>query len=143
MAMTIEANSIRKPNKFRDNENLTRIAQYLLPQLNQIAMAGNPEPLNAFIKSIGDAMEQDVTDWLIPAMQPQMPPQQGQMPPPEQQIPPQEEMPPEAMPMDMQAPPPEMMQPDVMSQSPEMDPEMMAMLENLPPEALMELSGGL
>lgn len=126
MAMTIEANSIRKPNKFRDNENLTRIAQYLLPQLNEVAARGNPEPLNAFIRSLGDAMEQDVSEWLMPAMAPPPPPEPTMQP---EQMPPQEaEMPP---PIPMEG----------MGES--VPPDIAAMLEGLPPEALMEIASGL
>jgi hypothetical protein len=137
MAMTIEANSIRKPNKFRDNENLTRIAQYLLPQLNQIAAMGNPDPLNAFIRSMGDAMEQDVTEWLIPQMTPPQPEQPQQDPQAMPQEPMPEQMPMEEMPMEEMAPP------EPMSQGGDIPPDVLAMLEGLPPEALMELSGGL
>lgn len=137
MAMTIEANSIRKPNKFRDNENLTRIAQYLLPQLNQIAAMGNPGPLNAFIRSMGDAMEQDVTEWLIPQTAPPQPEQPQQDPQAMPQEPMPEQMPMEEMPMEEMAPP------EPMSQGGDIPPDVLAMLEGLPPEALMELSGGL
>lgn len=138
MSMTLEANSIRKPNKFRDNENLTRIAQYLLPIQSQVALSGNPEPLNAFIKALGNAMEQDVSDWLIPSPPPPPPPQPGEQGPPPQEQP--------AMPQEMPPPmPPEqampMMPPDPMAGGAGQDipPDILALLQSLPPEAAMEM----
>jgi len=124
MSMTVEANSIKKPNKFRDNENLTRIAQYLLPSLNEIAAMGNPTPLNAFIKSLGDAMEQDVTDWLIPPMAPP--------PPPEAPVDPAQQQPEQE---------PEQQPP--MEQGGDIPPDVMALLNGTPPEAMMESASGI
>lgn len=70
MDCTVESNSIRRPNKARDNENLSRFTQYMLPALQGYAMqTGNYEPFNAFIKSMGRAMEQDTTEWMLPSMQ--------------------------------------------------------------------------
>lgn len=138
MNMTVEANSIRKPNKFRDNENLARLAQYLIPELSRVAQQGDPSALNAFIKSLGDAMEQDVTEWLVPTPPPP-PQQQPEMPPPQEMMPEQQmqEMPPE-----MEQMPPEAMMPEQMpvEAGPDipMSPELMAAMEQLPPEMLME-----
>lgn len=113
MGMTVEANSVRKPNKNRDTENLARIAQYLIPEMSRIAqMTGNTEPLNKFIKSLGDAMDQDVSEWVLPSAPMQPPPgaPPSQPPGPEMMpegMPPQEEMPPP--PPDESQIPPEMM----------------------------------
>lgn len=103
MNMTVEANSVRKPNKLRDTENISRIAQYLIPEMSRVAqMTGNTEPLNKFIKSLGDAMDQDVSEWVLPDLQPPPPPDappQGPAPDPEMAQP---EMPmgPEQPPLD-------------------------------------------
>lgn len=70
MRCTVEANSIRKPNKVRDNENIQRISQFLMPELSKHAdITGDTEPLNNFIEDIGLAMDQDTTRWTIPSRQ--------------------------------------------------------------------------
>lgn len=74
MRATIEANSIKKPNKVRDNENLKAMSGYMLPVLQWYASTtGNVEPLNGYFASMGDAMEQNVDEWLMPPIQPPQP----------------------------------------------------------------------
>lgn len=110
MGMTVEANSVRKPNKNRDTENLARIAQYLIPEMSRIAQTtGDSGPLNKFIKSLGDAMDQDVSEWVLPNLSTQ--PAPGPVPP-EGEMPPGSEMPPQ------EGPPPA--PPEEMSFPPEM-----------------------
>jgi hypothetical protein len=82
MRCTVESNSIRKPNKIRDNENIQRISQFLFPELSKHAdITGDTEPLNNFIEDIGSAMDQDTTRWAIPSRQqePSEEEQQAQM----------------------------------------------------------------
>lgn len=68
MRCTVEANSIRKPNKIRDNENIQRLSQVLLPELSKHAdITGDTDPLNAFIQAMGLAMDQDTSSWNIPS----------------------------------------------------------------------------
>jgi hypothetical protein len=63
--VTIEASDIRKPNKAQEADNLQTMSQFMLPVLQQYAMnSGDPTPLNAFIKSFGDSIEQDTSGWM-------------------------------------------------------------------------------
>lgn len=74
MQTTLEANSIKKPNKFRDNANLQQTVGYLLPLYKEYWQAtGDPKPLNNFIQSMADAMEQDPDTWMLPEMPPPQP----------------------------------------------------------------------
>lgn len=67
MRCTVEANSIRKPNKVRDNENIQRMSQFIFPELSKHAdMTGDTQPLNNFIEDLGLAMDQDTTRWTVP-----------------------------------------------------------------------------
>ena len=74
MRTTIEADSIRKPNKSRDNANLQSMSGYMLPMLQWYASqsGGDTRPLNAYVRAMGKAMGQDVEDW---SMDPITPPQ--------------------------------------------------------------------
>jgi hypothetical protein len=75
MRSRLEANSMRKPNKRKDNENMQQFGAFLLPVAQWYAGAtGNTEPLNAFLKSMGKATDQDVDSWLMPPIDQQ---QQG------------------------------------------------------------------
>lgn len=66
MRATIEANSIRKPNKARDNQNLAQIGAFLIPELSKHAdVTGDTSPLNAFIRAQGKAMDQATDDWMM------------------------------------------------------------------------------
>jgi hypothetical protein len=74
MRTTLEANSIKKPNKFRDNANLQQTIGYVMPLLKEYwNTTGDPGPLNAYIKSMADAMEQDAESWLLPELEPPQP----------------------------------------------------------------------
>lgn len=67
MRCTVESNSIRKPNKVRDNENINRISQFLFPELSKHAdITGDTQPLNNFIEDLGAATEQDTSRWTVP-----------------------------------------------------------------------------
>jgi hypothetical protein len=67
MRSRLEANSMRKPNKRKDNENMQQFGAFMLPVAQWYAGAtGNTEPLNAFLKSMGKATDQDVDSWLMP-----------------------------------------------------------------------------
>ncbi|MAT51127.1 MAG: hypothetical protein CMK32_08085 [Porticoccaceae bacterium] len=80
MRCTVEANSIRKPNKTRDNENIQRISQYLFPELSKHAeITGDTEPINNFIEDMGAAMEQDTKRWTLPSREQQPDPEQEEM----------------------------------------------------------------
>ena len=76
MRATVEANSIRKPNKVKDNKNLAQLSAFLLPELSKHAdMTTDTAPLNAFIKAQGDSMDQKTTDWMMGPRKPPEPPQ--------------------------------------------------------------------
>lgn len=71
MTCTVEASDVRKPDKSKDTANLQSLLQTTMPVLAQYgASTGNYEPLNNFLASLGDSMEQDVSEWRIPAPQP-------------------------------------------------------------------------
>lgn len=75
MRSTLEANSISKPNKFRDNTNIQQTIGYILPILQEYwTMTGDPAPMNNYISSLGAAMEQDTEEWHVPPL-PQQPPE--------------------------------------------------------------------
>lgn len=70
MKTTLEANSIKKPNKARDNQNFQAIVAIVLPILQaHWQQSGDPRPLNEFLKSMMEAMEQDATEWLLPEIE--------------------------------------------------------------------------
>lgn len=70
MRTTLEANSIKKPNKFRDNQNFQATVAILLPILQAHWMqSGDPGPLNAYLRDMAGAMDQDATDWLLPEVE--------------------------------------------------------------------------
>lgn len=75
MQIRLEANSMRKPNKKKDAENMQQFGQIMLPVAQWYAgSTGNTEPLNAFLKSMGKSSDQNVDSWLLPPIQQQ---QQG------------------------------------------------------------------
>jgi len=85
MRATLEANSIKKPNKFRDNANIQQTIGYILPILKEHwERSGEAGPINNYIKALADAMEQDAESWLLPETQ-------GQQPSPEEQAAQQEQ----------------------------------------------------
>ncbi len=70
MRATLEANSIKKPNKFRDNQNIQQTTGYILPVMQwYMQTTGDTEPYNKYLKSIADAMEQDAEPWFLPQIQ--------------------------------------------------------------------------
>jgi hypothetical protein len=74
MRSQVEANSARKPNKAKDNQNLNQLSGFLLPVMQWYAQStGNTEPLNAYIKTMGKAIDQDVDPWMLPPLQNQGP----------------------------------------------------------------------
>ncbi len=74
MRSRLEANSMRKPNKRRDNENMQQLGAFYIPMAQWYAGAtGNTTPLNAFLSSSGKAIDQDVEDWLFPPINQQGP----------------------------------------------------------------------
>lgn len=82
MRCTLEANSIRKPNKYRDNANLQQTIQYIMPMMQtHLERTGDVEPINGYLQAIADAMDQDATPWLLPHVEPPSP----QPPSPEEQ----------------------------------------------------------
>lgn len=80
MRMRIEANSIRKPNKSKENQNIQQLGAFLLPMLQWYAQTtGNTEPLNGFLNSAGRAIDQDVDAWLLPPINQQQPSEEEMM----------------------------------------------------------------
>lgn len=63
MDATVEAGSVRKPNKEREQSNLEAVVPVLLPILGQHAEAtGDTEPINALIRLWGEAIDLDVSE---------------------------------------------------------------------------------
>lgn len=74
MRCTIQANSIQKPNKFKDTANLQAMAQYTLPILQEYWHKTNDSvPLNSFLAAMGAAADQDTSAWEIPHADPPQP----------------------------------------------------------------------
>ena len=71
MKTTLEANSIKKPNKFRDNQNFQATVSIVLPILQaHWQQSGDPRPLNEYLKAMAEAMDQDATTWMLPEIDP-------------------------------------------------------------------------
>lgn len=71
MRTTLEANSIKKPNKNKDNANIQQMSGWMIPMLQWwaelTAQSGTPDvaPLNGYLKAIGTATEQDYEPWML------------------------------------------------------------------------------
>lgn len=78
MRSTIEANALKKPNKEKEAQNMQTLSGYMLPMLQwYMESTGDSGPVNAFLKSVGNSLEQDTTSWMIPPIpQPQPDPMQ-------------------------------------------------------------------
>ena len=75
---TIEAGSVRKPNKARDVENTNQLAQFIGPILAQhFTQSGDPGPLMWLITSMADTFDMDVSGLQLSPPQPD-PNQQAQ-----------------------------------------------------------------
>jgi len=73
---TIEAGSVRKPNKDRDVANVNEMLPQLLPQLTAYAQAtGDTDPINAMVRQWGDAIDQDVSGIQLGQWTPEQPQQ--------------------------------------------------------------------
>lgn len=82
--VTIEAGSVRKPNKAREAENMQNMSQVVLPMFQQYHQAtGDPRQLNAWIKRMAKSIDLEGADLEMPPPPPPPPQQQG--PDPEQQ----------------------------------------------------------
>ena len=80
LGVTVEAGSVRKPNKQRDTENMGQAMQYLMPLLDKHAdMTSDVEPLKWLIGKWAEAADQDMSGVM------QMGPRAPAPPPPEQQ----------------------------------------------------------
>lgn len=87
MKATVEANSARKPNKDRDMANMTNLASWLLPLLQQYAVAtSDTSQINAFLQTMGKAMDQDMNQWMLGPWSPQQPQDEMAMAMQEQQM---------------------------------------------------------
>lgn len=81
MRTTLEANSLKKPNKARDVANLQAISGWMIPMLQWYTtlsiQMGTPtvEPLNGFIKAYASTLDQEVDSWELPPLEPPQQPQ--------------------------------------------------------------------
>ena len=74
MRAMIEADSIRRPNKTKDAQNAQQMMSFYMPVAQWYAGAtGNTDPLNTMIKAVGQSMELDTQDWVLPPIQQQEP----------------------------------------------------------------------
>ncbi len=69
----VESGSARRPNRDRDVANMNQSMQTLFQPLMQLAMAGNPAPVNALIADWGKANGFDPSKYLISPPPPPMP----------------------------------------------------------------------
>lgn len=66
MRCLVGASDVKKPNKEREAGNIQALAGYLLPELSKHADAtGDTGPINEFIRSYGDSIEQDTSAWVM------------------------------------------------------------------------------
>ena len=73
---TVEAGSVRKPNKERDVANINEMLPQLLPQLTAYAQAtGDTNPINAMVQAWGEAIDQDVSGFKLGEWTPEQPPE--------------------------------------------------------------------
>lgn len=83
MSATIQAENLRKPNRERELENLKDMMGWLLPSLAQLAMTRGDEegvrPFNAFLQAVGRALQQDVSEWMLPPFAPPPDPMAAQL----------------------------------------------------------------
>jgi hypothetical protein len=78
--VTIEAGSVRKPNKAREAENMQNMSQVVLPMFQQVfAQTGDPRQLNAWVKRMAKSIDLEGDDLAI--QPPPPPPQQQQQGP--------------------------------------------------------------
>lgn len=74
MTASVFASDIRKPNKARDSENIGTAATWMLPVYQQYAtITGDSNPINGFIRSLGDAIEMPIEQWEMGEWVPQPP----------------------------------------------------------------------
>ena len=74
MRAMVEADSIKRPNKTRDAQNAQQMASIYLPIAQWYAgVTQNTEPLNKLIQSIGESIEIDTSEWVLPPIQPPQP----------------------------------------------------------------------
>ena len=70
----IEANSARKPNQAKDQDDANQAMTTLLQPLIEVAKAGNVGPVNALLTQWATAFQWDATPFLFPAPPPPPPP---------------------------------------------------------------------
>ena len=68
----VEAGTARKPNKDTQIAQLTDVGQYVLPVIQQAMMSGVTRPYNAYMKSLGRAMDIEVDEFLLGEEEQQM-----------------------------------------------------------------------
>ena len=83
----VEAGSVRKPNAATRVEQINQAMQILAPVAQGMLQAGQPQLFNALLTKWGQAMQMDVTEFMVP---PPPPPPPGPPPGPEGQPPPPE-----------------------------------------------------
>ena len=72
---TVAANSVRKPNKERDANNMAQVMQVIMPELSKHAdTTSDTNPLNQMIKNWGKSIDQEVSQF---EMGPRTPPPPG------------------------------------------------------------------
>lgn len=80
MSAMVEASDIRRPNKERLASNMQQMLQYLFPLYQQYAQdTGDVSPLNGFLESFGQSIEQDLRPWKLGPWRPEPDPEMEQM----------------------------------------------------------------
>lgn len=77
MQAMVEASDVRRPNKERLTANLQQMLQFLFPVLKEYAeVTGDSGPLNNFLETFGESIDQDLRQWRMgpwtPAADPAM-----------------------------------------------------------------------
>jgi hypothetical protein len=70
----VEAGSVKKPNIATKIENLNQAMQTLMPIAQGMLQAGQPDLFNSLMTDWGDAMNFDVSKYMIPPPPPPGPP---------------------------------------------------------------------
>jgi hypothetical protein len=80
MSAMVEASDVRRPNKERLTANLQQMLQFLFPVLKEYAeITGDTGPLNEFLESFGESIDQDLRAWKLGPWSPQANPEAQQM----------------------------------------------------------------
>lgn len=80
MRTTLEAQSMKKPNKAKDADYLQQANQWLVPVMQMyMQLTGDVKPVNGLIRAFAESMDMDPEPWLLPERVPTEVEQQQQI----------------------------------------------------------------